>query len=180
MKDRHQFQSLSPHSVWNEVRCPRHNQFTRSGHPARPSHSGLCLKQIDSLENPARNQRRILLGILSDVRSEGDQMADRTAGPDDLQLGTVVSPGLPQEFSQFDTLSWLTSCPASSSTSAVRTAAACTTGDRQLPPSVRGQAAGRLHQSSRRRAYPVGAHRCGGGECWHRGVFYVYLQRAFA
>lgn len=125
MKDRHQFQSLSPHPVWNDVRCPRDNQFARSRYPARPSHPGLCLKKIDSLENPARDQRRALLGILPNVRSEGDQMADGTTGPDDLHLGAFISPGLPQEFSQFDTLSWLTSCPASSSTSAVRTSPSC-------------------------------------------------------
>ena len=47
--------------------------------------------------------------------SQLNEVAYRSAGPDDVHLGALLSPGFPQDFSHFDAFSWLTSRPDSSS-----------------------------------------------------------------
>jgi hypothetical protein len=115
MENRDQFQPLASDPVRDDVRGIRYDKLACAENAPGATHLGPCFEQIDGFENATRYESCILLRIAFNVLSKVDEVADRPAGPDDFHFGAFVSPGLPQDFSHFNTFSWLTSCPESSS-----------------------------------------------------------------
>jgi len=46
------FQSLTSHSVGNDIRRSRNHQLSRPYNPSRPAHGGILLEKIDGPQNP--------------------------------------------------------------------------------------------------------------------------------
>jgi len=65
-----QFQAFAPDPVRNDVWGVWHHKFAGSDHPPRPTHFGLCLKQLDRVKNPLRDERRVLFRVGSDMLPE--------------------------------------------------------------------------------------------------------------
>lgn len=76
MKDGYQFQSIFPYSVRNDKRGIDDDEFSRPGDPSRPSHFGLGLQKLDGLQNALRNESRVLVRVVSDIRPERYQVPD--------------------------------------------------------------------------------------------------------
>ena len=134
MKHSNQFQPFQPNPIRNDIGSVLHYELASTGQSAGPSNFRMSLQKIDGFKNAPRGERRSLLGTFRNVLPQSDQMAYRPAGPDDLHRGAFVSPGLPQEFSHFDTFSWLTPCPASSSASPAWISPSCHSSDSMYAP----------------------------------------------
>ncbi len=115
MEHGNQFQPFTSNPVRNYVGGIRYDKLTRSGHAAGPANLRVGSKKCDGFKNPARDQRGVPFGVLFDVLSQPNEVAYRPAGPDDIHLGALVSPGFPQDLSHSDTFAWATSIPDSSS-----------------------------------------------------------------
>jgi hypothetical protein len=77
MENGNQFQQLAPDAIGNDVMRVRHDKFSRSSQPARPSHVRLHLKQIDRMENSLCNQRGILFRVFCNMVAKCDEVPDR-------------------------------------------------------------------------------------------------------
>lgn len=100
-----QFQALPPDAVGDYIRRIGHDKFACSEHSSRTAHRRLGLQKIDSMEDPESDERRALVGILPYVLPQRNKVAYRTAGPDDLHRGALVSPRVPHDFSHLETFS---------------------------------------------------------------------------
>ena len=115
MEHGNEFQPFTADPVRDDVGRIWYDKLTCPDRPAGPADLRVGLKQSDCFENPSRDYSCVLFRAFFDVLSQLNEVAYRSAGPDDLHLGALLSPGLPQEFNHFDTFSWLTACPDSSS-----------------------------------------------------------------
>jgi len=115
VENRNELQAVTPDPIRNDVRSLGHDQLARPGEAARPAQLRVSFEQFDRVENAARYQSCVLLGVLFDLFSKAHQVANRPAGPHDLHRGALVSPGFPHDFSHFETFSWLTISPESRS-----------------------------------------------------------------
>ena len=115
MKYGNELKPLTPDPIRNEIGSLRHDKLPRPDHPARPANLGVSLQKIYCFEDALSDEDCILFGILLDICSQVNKITNCPAGPDNLHRGAFVSPGLPHVLSHFDTFSWLTSCPESSS-----------------------------------------------------------------
>jgi hypothetical protein len=103
-----QFQALLPNAVGDYIRRIGHDKFACSEHSSRTAHTRLGLEKIDSMEDPESDERCALFRIFPYVLPERNKVAYRTAGPDDLHRGALVSPHVPHDVSHLETFSWLT------------------------------------------------------------------------
>jgi len=119
------FQTFSSHPIRNYVRRARNYKFTCAHQAAWPSHVRLALKKFNAIENSLSNSCRCPRVVLGDVFPKRSEMADSLGGPDYSHLGALLSVVLPHERSHFDTFSWLTDSPRSSSLSPVWISPSC-------------------------------------------------------
>lgn len=100
-----QFQAPAPDTVRNNIRRIWHNKLSGPDHSAKPANLWVGFKDRDCSENPVRYQSGVLFRVLLDLFSQLNEVADRSAGPDDIHRGAFVSSGPPQDFNHFETLS---------------------------------------------------------------------------
>ena len=105
VKHGYQFQTLASDAVGDDEGGVRHYELPCAKHAAWAAHLWVCLKKVYRLKHTARDESCILLRISFDVLAQMNEVADRPAGPDDFHFGAFVSPGLPQDFSHFETFS---------------------------------------------------------------------------
>lgn len=115
MKDCDQFEPFPSKPVRNDVRGVGNNQLARATDPTRPADFRMSLKEVYRFEDAAGDECCIFFGVFFDVLAQANQMPNCAPGPDDVHRGGLDSPGFPQDLSHFETFSWLTPCPESSS-----------------------------------------------------------------
>lgn len=69
VKDRDEFESVTPNAVRDDERSVWNHQFSSPEHPPWPAHVGLRLKKIDGSKNPLRDECSVLFRILCDKSS---------------------------------------------------------------------------------------------------------------
>jgi hypothetical protein len=115
VKDGDQFKPVLAEAVGDEVGRVRHYKLARTYDSPWPADFRVILQEVDCLQDAASDKRGVLRRVPCDVRAQMHEMAYRSPGPDDLHRGALLSPGFPQDFNHFETLSWLTACAESSS-----------------------------------------------------------------
>lgn len=71
-----QLQPLMPDPVWNDVRRAGHHEFPGSSQTAGPSHLGLRPENLDGVQNPPGDERRVPIRVLFNIFSDRDQVTD--------------------------------------------------------------------------------------------------------
>ena len=115
VKNGDEFKAVATNPVGDEVMGVRDDQLPGTKNSAGPADVGLGLKEFNRCKDALGYECGILFRIFCDAVSKRDQVLDRLTGPDDFHFGALISPALPQLFSHFETFSWLTDWPESSS-----------------------------------------------------------------
>src|SRR5437764_8888937 len=84
VKDSDQFDPFTANPVRDDVRGAWHNELACSEDPPRSAHFGLRLEELDRVQDPLRDNGRVLFGVLSDEIANGGEMTDCASGPDDF------------------------------------------------------------------------------------------------